>query len=339
MNHFAIIICLACWLPLAASETEPSLIEYIPDGVTPIAEQRALVLDAAAMVGNCRVGYDEAGNVIALHLSMHGSDRPYPRKHDITEEQHAALKERPGIDIQTFIALGALPELKALGMRGAERLTDDAFAVLQNWPDLEAFRIEGRYRGEPDPQKTSAYMLHLNGLTELRWLEFKHGPGPEPTFVHRLDGFPKLERLELDHSAAQSECVTFLQGCPELKDFELHRTEISNDEIGQIVDACPKLERFDLKATGKQTFDAACLAHMPRLPDLRAFTFNRWSDEAIFWDDGVEHLIDVPSLKSIGGAWDHPVIQKLRASRSDIQEMDGRDYAVTFPLYDQVLYR
>jgi len=319
---------------------DASLVEFTPEGVTPKPDQRALVLAAAEKVTSLRAEYDGEGNVIGLQISNHTADTP----REVTQEERDVLARRAGLDDASFMALGKLPELEALTLRKQGLLSDASFAVLQSWPELKVFRIEDRdgYRENGDqassgdwPTHTSAYMLHLNGLTNLRWLEFKHGPGPEPTYIDKLDGFPKLERLELDHSAAQSEAVAFLQRCPNLRDFELHRTTVSNEEIGQMVAALPKLERFDLKQRNNQTPDAACLVHFSKLPHLRVFDFIRWHEDQIFWEDGVEHLVDVPSLKSIGGPWDHPAIVKLRQARPDIRKKEGRSYAVTYEYQSQ----
>jgi len=308
---------------LALPAQESSLTEFVPDGVTPDARQRGLILAAAAMVGGCRVEYDQDGNVRSLELSNHQVDVPG----DASKADKAMLRARPGIDDDTFLALGGLPALKGLGLR-QQPLSAHAFSVLGNWPDLEAFRIERNEWGEDGAD----FMLHLNMVPDLRWLELKHLFNLDETRVDELEGFPQLLRLELDNASAQSACLPFLERCPQVRDLELHRSNLTNDEIGRLVDALPLLERFELKPQ-KQVFDAGCLAHFPRFEHLRVFDFVRWKPEALFWEGGVEHLLAVPSLECIGymgSKLSHPALQRLLEERPALRSKEDREYAVTF---------
>lgn len=315
-----LLVALSGWL----RAEEPALIEYLPDGTTPRAEQRELVLNAAAKVRGCRVEYDAGGNVVGLELSNHNADRPK----NLTDEEKQALEARPGLDDATFQALGALPALKALGLR-KQPLSAEAFAVLENWPDLEVFRIERSDWGDDNAD----FMLHLNKVPNLRWLELKHLFGLKETRIDELNGFPHLVRLELDNASAQEECLPFLERCPNIKDFELHRTQMTNAQIGRMIEALPNIERLDIKQRGAKELDARFLAGLKNSEHLRVFVFNRWKPEQIFWEDGVEHLTEVPSLKRLGAPMDHPAIVKLLEVRPDIEEKQGRDYAVPFEEY------
>lgn len=307
---------------VCVTAADPALQEVIPDGVTPDPDQRAIVTSFAPMVYSCAVEYDADGNVRALKLSNHGVNLPKKKSDPELRAQFEA--ERPGVDDAAIARLAELPQLEALRLVKQDNFSDEALAVLQHFPDMKVFAIE-YYVGA----NTADFMLHLDHLQNLEWLELKHLFGLKVTRVDELQGFPKLLRLELDNASAQEECLPFLERCPELRDLELHRTSMGNDAIGRLCAAVPKLERFDLKQD-RAELDAGCLKHCQQLEQLEVFTFNRWDNDQIFWEDGVEHLVPIDSLKHIGGPMDHPAFVTLLEARPDIQEVDGREYAVTF---------
>jgi len=323
-SRFGLPFVALIFMSSVLSAEEPALIEFLPDGASPNAAQRELIMEAAAKVRGCRVEYDAEGNVVGLQLSNHNADRP----RDLTEEQKKQLESRSGLDDATFVALGELPELKALALR-KQPLSAEAFAVLENWPDLEVFRIERDDWGDDNAD----FMLHLNKVPNLKWLELKHLFGLDDTRVDELNGFPNLVRLELDNASAQEECLPFLERCPNLKDFELHRTRMTNEQIMRMIQSLPNIERLDIKQHHAKELDARCLAPLKDSNHLRVFVFNRWKDDQIFWENGVEHLAEVPSLKKLGAPWEHPAIVKLLEVRPDIEKKDGRDYAVPFDEY------
>jgi len=313
-------------LPLVAA-ADPALVEFIPDGVTPDPAQRAIVSAAAEKAYLCKVGYDEDGHVRSLEISNHQAFMPPG-----VDDKEAHMKGRPGLDGPTFSSLEGLPALKALRLL-KQPIPDEAFAILKTWPDLEVFCLE-RNDWDDHDDASADFMLHLNGLENLRWLELKHLFGLDETRVDQLDGFPKLERLELDNASAQEECLPFLEKCPELRDLEIHRTRLGNEDIARMVAALPKLERFDLKQQNAK-LDARCLAEVAKLTELKVFVINRWKDEQLFWDDGLEHLAKAPKLERLGdnAALKHPAVKQLLETQPRIQPMQGRHYAVTFDHY------
>lgn len=325
-SPIATIVALTSALVLTATAADdPALVEFIPDGVTPDPAQRAIVAACAAEVYLCKVGYDADGNVRSLQLSNHNAFMP-PGVED--KESHTAGRE--GVSDATFAKLEGLPELKALRLL-KQPLADESFAVLSSWPDLEAFCVE-RNDWDDHDNASADFMLHLNGLKNLRWLELKHLFGLNETRVDQLEGFPRLERIELDNASAQEECIAFLEKCPNIRDFELHRTNMGNEGIEKIVAALPKLERFDVKQHAAKDLDARCLEAVATLPNLQTFVINRWKDDQLFWEEGVEHLLNAPSLRHLGDkkAVQHPAVRRLLEESSTIEPAQGRHYAVEF---------
>jgi len=317
-----LFITLLLTLSLRAEET--ALVEFVPEGVTPAPDQKAITEALAEKVFLCNVGYDSEGNVRSLELSNHAAFMPPGVE---KEQKEAYMAGRPGLDAETFSRVAGLPKLKALRLL-KQPLPDEAYEVLKTWPDLEAFLIEGH-----EGDNTGSFMLYINGHPELRWLELKHLFGLDGTTVDQLDAFPKLERLELDNASATNKALPFLARNPQVIDFELHRSNMTNEEIGQLVEDLPNLERLALKPSGgKDRFDHRALAHVAKLEKLKSFGFHHWKEDMIVWDDGIEHLAKLPNLEFIelpNKFWDLPAIQKLREAKPNL-ENKGKAMVVEF---------
>lgn len=307
----ACLLLFTAWQPVAAADQ--SLEEVIPKGVTPDPAQREVVEALAARVSRCNAVYDEQGNLTAILLCNHNAfSRVKP-------------ETRPGVDDATFAQLSVVPSLRQMQLL-KQPLSDDAFAILQQWPDLEIFCIEG-HKGD----NTGRFMRFINGHPKLKWLELKHLFGLDGTTVDELEAFPQLVRLELDNASATDRALPFLQRNPQIRDFELHRSTMSNEEIAELVDSLPNLERLALKPKGK-CFDHRCLADVASLPKLKVFGFHHWKDKMFVWEDGIEHLADAPHLTHVEcpkKMWDDEAMKKLRAAKPDLENA-GKNIIVEF---------
>jgi len=300
---------------------DPALVETIPDGVTPDPAQRAILQSCATKVFLCKAGYDRDGNVRSLEFSNHGAFMPPG-----IEDKAAYIATKPGLDDATFLQIQKLPALKALRLL-KQPLSDEAYAVLQTWPTLEAFCIEG-HKGD----NTGSFMRYINGHPDLQWLELKHLFGLDGTTVDELEAFPKLQRLELDNASATAKALPFLAKNPQILDFELHRSNMTNEEIGQLVKSLPNLERLALKPGGRGHFDQQALAHVASLTNLKVFGFHHWKDDMFVWENGIEYLAELPHLTSVevpSKQWDLPAMKKLREAKPDLQRA-GKDIQVQF---------
>ena len=317
MFHRCTIALLSCfllaasWQPAAAADQ--SLEEFIPKGVTPDPEQREVVLALAARVSRCNASYDQQGNLTGILLCNHNAfSRVKP-------------ETRPGADDATFARLSVVPSLRQMQLL-KQPLSDDAFAILQQWPDLEIFCIEG-HKGD----NTGRFMRFINGHPKLKWLELKHLFGLDGTTVDELQAFPQLVRLELDNASATNRALPFLRRNPQIRDFELHRSNMSNEEIAELVDSLPNLERLALKPKGR-CFDHRCLEDVSQLPELKVFGFHHWKEKMFVWEDGIEHLADMPLLTHVEcprKMWDNEPMKKLRAAKPNLENA-GKQIIVEF---------
>ncbi len=329
------VMALAWIVPIHGAEGEghfvpdAALQEFMPEGLSsPDAEQRSLVNELAAMVYSLRVRYDEEGNVVTVHVSNHGVDIPQK-----VEDKESYKKERTGLDDAAFQRLAELPRLKGLRVLQQRLVKEDSsFAFLASKPEMEIVAIE-HFEGND----TGEFMLHLNGLENLRWLELKHLFGLNGTKVGELGEFPQLKRLELDNASAQApDALTFLKKNPTVIDFELHRSAMNNDQIGEIVEALPNLQRFALKPAGNKPFDAGCFVHISKLENLVSLGLHHWKQDMLFWENGLEHLVKMSTLKHLempGDFKEHEAMKKLLEARPDLdfQKVFAADFDEPWP--------
>ena len=298
-----------------ASAFQP-LTEKLPKGTEPDPAQKAVVDELSAKVYKTDVEYDDDGNVIAINLDHH---QQHQKKFD---DQGAG---RPGLADEDFAKIVAFPKLQSLWVQ-RQPLTDDAYAVVTKLPQLKSFRIEyhgNAFDGTPRARTaTAAYQKYVDELRELEDLEFKHNFRVKNTMVDQLQGFPELKRLELDVADATSKAVGFLQRCPNIEVMELHRTEMSNDDLGKVIDALPKLRDLTIKPGYSRTFDASFLAHLERAESLEVLSFHFFKPKDLPWENGLEHLAKAPALKQValpGFSKDTPAVVKLREAKPDLE--------------------
>ncbi|QDT37870.1 hypothetical protein [Stratiformator vulcanicus] len=308
MFRFSVPTLLILAAPMAFA-ADKSLKEHIPNGVTPDPAQKAVVDALAAQVSRCDAVFDDEGNLVSLLLCNHQAfSRTKP-------------ETRPGADDATFKKLSVVPSLKELQLL-KQPLSDDAFVVLQQWPDLKIFCIEN-HKGDD----TGRFMLNLNGHKELERLELKHLFGLDGTKVDQLDTFPEMIRLELDIASATNKALPFLRRNPQVVDFELHRTTMNNEEIGEAVDALPNLKRFALKPGYGKSFDHRCLKHVARLDQLTSFGFHHWKEKMFVWEDGIEHLAKNDTLTHVECSkkfWNSDAMKRLREAKPKLQNTGNR---------------
>lgn len=301
---------------------DPALEEVVPHGVTPDPAQRAAVLHAVPYTYLTKAEYDEQGNVIGIYLSNHKAKSNCKAVFEKYGEN-----ERPGVTAEVVADFAVFTELRDLEMLQQDP-SPEGFEAAQNWSKLKSFRIEHM----DDP----GFMLYVNALPTVKWLELKHLFGTDGTYVDQIGTLPNLKRLELDNDSAQQEALVFLQRNPSIEDFELHRSDLSNEEIGQLVDYLPNLKRLALKpGRAKEHFNHESLAHVKRLNQLQVFGFHHWSDDMFVWENGIEHLASIPSLEFVeapSGGRGKPTpaaIIKLLEVRPDVQIADGKAVVIT----------
>lgn len=311
MCHTLAAISLCCFLP--SHDQVQNLVEKKTVGAKCDPAQRALLIRFADIVNHVAAEYDASGNVVHLEIS----------NHNMWVARHELEAARPGLNDSDFARIIDLPKLASLTII-QQPLSDDAYAILANFPKLNAFRIEG-HRTNELPKRSHVFMLQINHCRDLEELELKHLFGLKGTSVHRLNAFSKLRYLELDNDSAGPEALTFLAKCPNLREFELHRTKMTNDQIGKLVILVPDLQRFALKPSGgSNRLTAASLAHFSKLHKLEVAGLHQWKPGTLPWDNGLEHLASIKTLKVIEFpgcrlSLDDPAIRKLCEARPDLK--------------------
>ena len=117
---------------------------------------------------------------------------------------------------------------------------------------------------------------------------------------------------------------------PQVLDFELHRSSLNNDQVGEIAAALPNVRRLALKPNSNG-FDAGAMKHLKELGNLEVVALWSFSQEGLYWDDGISHLAEIPSLKRIetnGGRENWPALKRLKEVRPDIEINSGKAIVV-----------
>lgn len=299
---------------------DPALVEHIPEGVTPDERQREWVNELASETIYVGVGYDQKGHIKNLFVSHHHFNAK-----DHPEEE--MLKKRAGVTEETFLLTQHLPALKRLRIL-KQPLSDDAvIAVLEKQRDLLMFGIEN-HKGDD----TGRFMEAIAGMDSLEWLELKHLFQLNGTAVDKIGHLPSLVRLELDNASAHEEALVFLKENPQILDFELHRSNLTNAQIGEVVKALPKVQRFAIKPN-RNAFDAAAMEHVAKLEEIQVLALWSFSNDALFWEDGISHLEDISTLKRIelnGGKQNHPALKRLKQERPEMEIGPGKSIMIEF---------
>ena len=275
-------------LPAAPEE---SALKERADADLKNADERAIVLAIAKKVNLCSVLYNEAGHIEYLWISNHGIFK----NKDETEK-------RSGITGEDLATIAGLKHLRALLVRHQTGVPNEAYQVLDNFPDLEAFCIEYH-------RQTGEFQKFLKHKPKLKTLHLKHLFGTKGTLVDTLGTYPELEVVELDNESAGPQAEAFLLANPTIVDLELHRSTLSNEAIERISKALPHLKRLALK-TARGGFDKSCVQYMKNLPKLESFELHgSWPRDQFTWDD-IKVLAEMPQLKQVkhvkptdGSAW------------------------------------
>jgi hypothetical protein len=259
--------------------------------------------------------WDDEGNITQIRFSNHGvykGDQP----------------EKPGVDDEDMLGLLAFPHLKDIGWE-KQRVGDKGTSLLKHFPQIEQVRFHymaGWFRDNQQRDKIQAdFMLVVDGYEKLKALELKHLFALDATSVHKFKHpFPALEYMELDCESAGPPAVHLVSLAPKLKGLELHRTTLSDEQFGKIVDLAPNLIYLELKPKGhRQGFvTGRSLRHLARLKNLQVLRLSHNGWKPLGFEDGLEHLVELKSLKSVwipDSATTEADIEKLRKARPDLE--------------------
>ena len=271
------------------------------DGDKKNPEERAIVLAIAKKVNLCSVWYNAEGHIEYLWISGHGIFK-----------HKGGTEKRPGINGEDLATIAGLKHLRALLVHHQPNVPNEAYQVLDNFPDLEAFSIEYH-------RQTGDFQKYLRNKPKLKTLHLKHLFGTKGTLVDTLGTYPELEVVELDNESAGPKAEKFLLANPTIVDLELHRSSLSNEAIERISKAMPNLKRLALK-TARGGFDKSCVQYVKNLPMLESFELHgKWPRDQFTWDD-IKVLAEMPQLKHVKHVkpTDGPAWQQLAEKRPEL---------------------
>lgn len=267
------------------------------------------------------VELDDDGNVIRFgasnHAGIHHRDGSRPAK--------------PGIDDEAFAAVLKFPKLRAIFLE-KQPLTDAGYALLKQLPELKDVRlhhINDKQFADTLKGATSDAILIANDMPNLKTLEIKHCFGLQEDNSDELKPQAELEKLEIDVPWSKEKVVPFVLGCPKVKNLQLHRTSITNEQLAAIGKTLGELELIELRPAWPANLTAAGLAGLREHPKLRAVLLSLdWGP--LPWENGLQHLAIIPNLEYVeinvkGITPDSEGIEQLRQMRPDITVRLGRD--------------
>lgn len=259
--------------------------------------------------------WDDKGRITRIRFSNHGvykGDQP----------------EKPGVDDSDMQGLLEFKQLKDIGWE-KQRVGDKGTAILKHFPQIEEVRFHymaGWFRDNDQRDKIHAdFMLVVEGYKHLKALELKHLFALDDTSVHKFKKeFPSLEYMELDCESAGPPAVHIVSLAPKLKGLELHRTTLTDEQFGKIIDLAPNLVYLEVKPRSHKEglVTGLSLRHLKRLKKLQVLRLSHNGWMPLQYDDGLEHLVGIKSLKTVWipkQATTAADIEKLRQARPDLE--------------------
>jgi hypothetical protein len=275
----------------------------------PTQPQQEIARQLTDKVYHAKSDFDEAGNLVSLllrHEDHFRQDQP----------------EKPGIDNADMQKLLCFLKLRRLEIWTVP-VDGDGLKVLPELTELGHLELRELYqRAEVQPD----FVLFLNDMPQLKWLDLMHWFGLEDFELEKLNGLPNLEVLNLDKPAAHREVVNFVAKCPKLKALGLHRVPLTEEEFAELLAAAPNLEGLLLRHTFNDRKGSRdqwrALRLMVRARKLKHLNLGDGYSPPYAWEDGLKHLVNVPSLEVLNmkaGELDDPAIGRFAEARQDVR--------------------
>lgn len=272
----------------------------------PAAQQRTLAKQLGDKVQRFEMWTDKAGHVTGLVFINHQA---------LTE----SAGEKPGIDDSDLRALLNFPHLTAINLE-AQPLGDKGLTVLKEFPKLK--QIGFHYMAKADAASaTPDCITVIDGMRDLEIIEIKHNFRMKGFHVEALKNpYPKVWRLVLDTPITAAQTMHMVRLCPNVKDLQLHRTEITAEQLAEIGHLLPKLEVMWLKVKGG--LRAEHLQAMSNFRRLRIFSPQSFKDQIDF-DDGWNSVAELPNLRRLEvfgnpGAGNLTAIEQLKEVHGEL---------------------
>lgn len=269
---------------------------------------------AARSVGS-KIITDEAGNVVKLAISRHGT-----KDGDLIP---------PGVGDAEISGILKLTKLEALFIEKMP-LSDSSYALLGQLKSLKDVRIHYPTQSKPLPNiapfaATDRFAQFINQLPGLRVLQLKHIFGMNGDAMVGLAPQPELEHLEIDTVCAKASAVPFVMAATKLRNLQVHRCEWTDADLQRVLRALPQLEVLELKPNKMPSDPIASrsLRGLTNCLKLRLLQLTgQWDD--LKYDGGFDVLAKMPDLQQVnfvgmkGLDVESEAVQRLHKARPEI---------------------
>ncbi len=260
--------------------------------VTPLSnlspeEQQELAQQLGAKVQRFEMWTDRDGHVTGLIFINHQS-------------MNASIGEKPGINDSDLLRLTSFPRLTALNIE-AQPVGESGLAVLKKFPEMKQLGFHYMAK-DPGANVSDEFISIIDEMKHLEILEIKHNFRVKAINVESLRGpFPKLWSLVLDTPLTANQMMHVVKLCPNVRDLQLHRTDLSPGQLKELGALLPKLEVLWLKTRGD--LQVGHLEALESFQKLRIFS-PQFFKNALPFDGGWDALGRLPNLKrlEIGGS-------------------------------------
>ncbi|MEM6778099.1 MAG: hypothetical protein AAF670_10620 [Planctomycetota bacterium] len=244
--------------------------------------QQSIAAKLGEKVQRFEMRIDEEGNVTGLFLINH-------------QAFAKSVGERPGITDADLLKFRQFPKLTAVNFE-AQPIGDAGLQILREFPQLRQVGFHYMAKAE-GAHATPDFIKVIDGLGDLEIIEIKHNFRMKAINVEQLQrSFPKAWRLVLDTPLTATQTMHMIRLCPNVTDLQLHRTDVSADQLAEIGRLLPKLEVLWLKP--RQGVQAEQLAALRAFEHLRIFSPQSFK-EAVPFADGWDALSAIPSLERL----------------------------------------
>jgi hypothetical protein len=279
------------------------------------AGQKAAADALTAQSVQSKVITDSAGHVTHLAISSHEGfrkDKTIPVPEPISGE--------------TFRRVLDLPHLQAIALEH-QKLGDADLALLGQLKNLRDVRLHYLWGSKKGGTATADAPLFINQLPlPLTVLELKHNFSIDGGCMDKLKPQPELVKLELDTGYATNSAVPFIRTATKLRNLQLHRTTIGDDQFQLMLSSLPGLEILEVRPERASTLTGASLRGLAATPKLQILKIGlNW--KSLPFEDGLDVLVKHPGIRFLiidpsdlkDFSVKDPAIQALHSARPDIR--------------------
>lgn len=245
-------------------------------------QQQAIAKGLAEKAQRSEVWMDDDGNVTGLILINHQA---------LTK----SVGEKPGITNADLGKLSSLAQLTAVNFE-AQPIGDAGLQILRDLPHLKqvGFHYMAKAKGAT---ASPNFISVIEGMRELEIIEIKHNFRMKAINVQKLkQPFPSVWRLVLDTPLTADQTMHMIRLCPNVTDLQLHRTEVSPEQLAEIGRLLPKLKVLWLKVKGG--LRSGHLKAMSNFRGLKIFSPQSFQSQ-VAYDAGWNSLATLPNLQRL----------------------------------------